>query len=132
MIAGLADTRTHGDRPGERKIRLSRQVLRNRQADVLRLAHDSLVPPTYNQAERDLRASRVQQNIAARLTSEERTTDRYRVRGCLSTAAKHGQNTIDALRALNNARQARKLVTAPKALSFQSRHLRPWTKHHVP
>ena len=56
------------------------------------------VPPTSNQAERDLRPSKVQQNISARLTSEERTRDRYTIRGYLSTATKHGLNQLGVLR----------------------------------
>ncbi|OHV33230.1 hypothetical protein BBK14_15650 [Parafrankia soli] len=72
--------------------------MRDREADVLRFAHDLRVPPTSNQAERDLRPSKIQQKISGRLTSEQRTTDRYRIRGYLSTAAKHGHNMIDALR----------------------------------
>ena len=65
---------------------------------MLRFAHDLNVPPTSNQAERDLRPSKIQQKISGRLTSEQRTQDRYRIRGYLSTAAKHGRNTMDALR----------------------------------
>ena len=95
---GLSDTTSHGDRPGERKARLVLEVLRDREADVLRFAHDLNVPATSNQAERDLRPSKTQQKISGRLTSEQRTKDRYRIRGYLSTAAKHGYNTIDALR----------------------------------
>jgi hypothetical protein len=98
VLVGLSDTLSHGDRPGERKARLLLEVLRDRQADVLRFAHDLRVPPTSNQAERDLRPAKVQQNISGRLTSEERTQDRYRIRGYLSTAAKHGRNMLDALR----------------------------------
>jgi hypothetical protein len=45
-----------------------------------------------------LRPSKIQQNISGRLTSENRTRDRYRIRGYLSTAAKHGRNMIDVLR----------------------------------
>jgi len=86
------------DRPGERKARLVLEVLRDREADVLRFAHDLNVPATSNQAERDLRPSKTQQKISGRLTSEQRTKDRYRIRGYLSTAAKHGCNTMDALR----------------------------------
>ena len=41
--------------------------------------------------------ARVRPN-SGRLTSEQRTKDRYRIRGYLSTAAKHGYNMIDALR----------------------------------
>jgi transposase len=62
------------------------------------LAHDLNVPPTSNQAERDLRPAKIQQNVSGRLTSEQRTKDRYRICGYLSTAAKHGHNMIDALR----------------------------------
>jgi len=98
VLVGLSATTIHGNRPGERKARLLLDVLRNREADVLRFTHDLKVPPTSNQAERDLRPSKVQQNISGRLTSENRTEDRYRIRGYLSTAAKHGYNMMDALR----------------------------------
>jgi transposase len=98
VLVGLSDTTSHGDRPGERKARLVLEVLRDRDADVLRFAHDLKVPATSNQAERDLRPSKTQQKISGRLTSEQRTTDRYRIRGYLSTAAKHGHNMMDALR----------------------------------
>jgi hypothetical protein len=94
---GLSDTTNHGNRPGERKTRLLLEVLRDRQADVLRFAHDLRVPATSNQAERDLRPSKIQQKISGRLTSEARTKDRFRIRGYLSTAAKHGRNMMDAL-----------------------------------
>jgi transposase len=98
VLVGLSDTTSHGHRPGERKARLLLEVLRDREADVLRFAHDLNVPATSNQAERDLRPSKTQQKISGRLTSEQRTKDRYRIRGYLSTAAKHGHNMIDALR----------------------------------
>ena len=98
VLVGLSDTTSHGDRPGERKARLLLEVLRDREADVLRFAHDLRVPATSNQAERDLRPSKTQQKISGRLTSEQRTKDRYRIRGYLSTAAKHGCNTMNALR----------------------------------
>jgi transposase len=97
VLVGLSDTTSHGNRPGERKARLLLEVLRDREADVLRFAHDLNVPPTSNQAERDLRPAKVQQNISGRLTSEDRTQDRYTTRGYLSTAAKHGQNMLTAL-----------------------------------
>jgi transposase len=98
VLVGLSDTTTHGTRPGERKARLLLQVLHDREADVLRFAHDLKVPPTSNQAERDLRPSKVQQNISGRLTSENRTRDRYKIRGYASTAAKHGLNMLTTLR----------------------------------
>lgn len=98
VLVGLSDTTSHGTRPGERKTRLLLEVLRDREADVLRFAHDLNVPPTSNQAERDLRPAKVQQNISGRLTSQDRTQDRYTIRGYLSTAAKHGHNMLTALR----------------------------------
>ncbi len=97
VLVGLSATTSHGTRPGERKARLLLEVFRDRAADVLRFAHDLKVPPTSNQAERDLRPSKVQQNISGRLTSEKRTQDRYTIRGYLSTAAKHGLNIMDTL-----------------------------------
>jgi transposase len=98
MLVGLSDTTSHGTRPGERKARLLLEVLRDRPDDVLRFAHDLKVPPTSNQAERDLRPSKIQQKISGRLTSIARTEDRYTILGYLSTAAKHGLDKITALR----------------------------------
>jgi hypothetical protein len=98
VLVGLSDTTSQGNRPGERKARLLLEVLCDREADVLRLTHDLNVPPTSNQAERDLRPAKVQQKISGRLTSEQRTKDRYRIRGYLSTAVKHGQSAIEVLR----------------------------------
>ncbi|MDD4868701.1 MAG: hypothetical protein PHQ28_16800 [Mycobacterium sp.] len=51
-------------------------------------------PAASNQAERDLRSAKVQQNISGRLTSEAR----YRICGYLSTAVKHGNNASPVLR----------------------------------
>jgi hypothetical protein len=98
VLVGLSDTTSHGTRPGERKARLLLEVLRDRPTDVLRFAEDLRVPPTSNQAERDLRPSKLQQNISGRLTSEKRTQDRYTIRGYVSTATKHGHKPIDVLR----------------------------------
>ncbi|MGI9001748.1 MAG: IS66 family transposase, partial [Pseudonocardia sp.] len=66
VLVGLSDTTGHGTRPGDRKARLLLEVLRDREADVLRFAHDLKVPPTSDQAERDLRPSKVQQKISGR------------------------------------------------------------------
>ena len=95
---GLSDTTRHGTRPGERKARLLLEVLRDREDDVLRFVDDLKVPPTSNQAERDLRPSKIQQKISGRLTSIARTEDRYTILGYVSTAAKHGIDKITALR----------------------------------
>jgi transposase len=98
MLVGLSDTLSAGTRPGQRKARLLLEVLRDRPDDVLRFAHDLKVPPTSNQAERDLRPSKIQQKISGRLTSITRTEDRYTILGYVSTAAKHGIDKITAIR----------------------------------
>jgi hypothetical protein len=95
---GLSATTSRGDRPGEAKTRNLLEDLRDREDDVLRFAHDLKVPPTSNQAERDLRPSKLQENISGRLTSTERTQDRYTILGVLSTAAKHGRDKLATLR----------------------------------
>jgi transposase len=112
MLVGLSDTTSHGTRPGERKARLLLEVLRDRPDDVLRFAHDLKVPPTSNQAERDLRPSKIQQKISGRLTSIARTEDRYTILGYLSTAAKHG---LDKITALRDALTGRPWMPAPPA-----------------
>jgi hypothetical protein len=98
VLVGLKTTASHGNRPGERKTRLLLEELRDRPEDALRFTTDLRVPPTSNQAERDLRPSKIQQNISGRLTSQDRTRDRFRILGYLSTTAKHGLNQMAVLR----------------------------------
>jgi len=78
--------------------RLLLECLRDRQDDVLRFLSDLRIPPTSNQAERDVRPAKTQQKISGRLRSEQATRHRYAVRGYISTAAKHGISVITALR----------------------------------
>ena len=54
---------------------------KHREADVLRFLTDTAIPPTSNQAERDLRPAKTQQKITGRLRSEKTTRDRYAIRG---------------------------------------------------
>jgi transposase len=74
------------------------EYLRHREADVLRFLTDTAIPPTSNQAERDLRPSKTQQKTSGRLRSEKTTRDRYAIRGYASTAAKHGTAVFTAIR----------------------------------
>jgi hypothetical protein len=74
------------------------ECLRDRQDDVLRFTTDLRIPPTSNQAERDLRPAKTQQKIPGRLRSEQAARDRYAVRGYISTAAKHGAHVLTAIR----------------------------------
>ena len=98
VLVGLSDTTTIGNRPGQRKARLLLEVFRDRRADVLRFVDDLRVPPTSNQAERDLRPAKIQQKISGRLTSEQRTKDRYKILGYVSSAAKNGLDQMQVLR----------------------------------
>lgn len=66
--------------------------------DVLRFTTDTRIPPTNNQAEADLRPHKTQQKISGRLTSTTTTGHRLTIRGYLSTARKHGRDTITTLR----------------------------------
>jgi hypothetical protein len=96
---GLAHTADLNDeRPGARKSRLLLEEFHQREDDFLRFTTDLRIPPTSNQAERDLRPSKIQEKISGRLTDEQRTKDRYRIRGVLSTAIKHAVNPLTVLR----------------------------------
>jgi hypothetical protein len=73
------------------------ECLRDRQADVLRFTTDLRIPPTSNQAERDLRPAKTQQKISGRLRSEQATRNRYAIRGYISTVTKHGAHVLTAI-----------------------------------
>ena len=74
------------------------ECLRDRQDDVLRFTTDLRIPPTSNQAERDLRPAKTQQKISGRLRSEQATRNRYAIRGYIDTARKHGASALTAIR----------------------------------
>ena len=96
---GLATTANlHDHRPGARKARLLLEAFHQREDDFLRFTTDLRIPPTSNQAERDLRPSKIQENISGRLTDLDRAKDRYLIRGVLSTAVKHAVNPLTVLR----------------------------------
>jgi len=86
-------------RPGRKQspCRDLLECLRDREDDVLRFAGDLRIPPTSNDAERDLRPAKTQQKISGRLRSEETTRQRYAIRGYISTAGKHGADVFTAL-----------------------------------
>jgi transposase len=96
VILGLGQVkRVDGrkQRPGRDLL----ECLRDRQDDVLRFTTDLRIPPTSNQAERDVRPAKTQQKISGRLRSEQVTRDRYAVRGYISTVAKHGAHVLTAI-----------------------------------
>ena len=99
VTVGLSQVRrVPGAKTKQPPARLLLECLRHREADVLRFLTDTAIPPTSNQAERDLRPSKTQQKISGRLRSEKTTRDRYAIRGYASTAAKHGIAIFTAIR----------------------------------
>jgi transposase len=74
------------------------ECLKHREADVLRFLTGTAIPPTSNQAERDLRPAKTQQKISGRLRSETTTRHRYAIRGYASTARKHGIDMFTAIK----------------------------------
>jgi hypothetical protein len=96
---GLSEVRrVPGAKAKQEPGRMLLECLRDREADVLRFLGDTRIPPTSNQAERDLRPSKTQQKISGRLRSETATRNRYAIRGYLDTARKHGEDIITAIR----------------------------------
>jgi transposase len=97
VLAGLSEVPKVPRRKQE-PFRDLLECLRDRQDDVLRFAFDLRIPPTSNQAERDLRPAKTQQKISGRLRSEQATRHRYAVRGYLDTARKHRVSVLAAIR----------------------------------
>jgi hypothetical protein len=82
----------------ERKARLLLEVPATAPRTCRASSTTSRCPPTANQAERDPRPSKIQQKISGRLTSMDRTQNRYTILGYLSTAANHDLDKITTLR----------------------------------
>jgi transposase len=97
VTAGLDDLEQRGQPKRPHRMRLL-EDLHYREADVLRFVTDTRIPPTSNQAERDLRPAKTQEKISGRLRSETTTRHRYAIRGYLSTATKHGASPLTTLR----------------------------------
>jgi hypothetical protein len=99
VTVGLSEfRRVPGAKSKQPPARTLLECLRHREADVLRFLTDTAIPPTSNQAERDLRPSTTQQKISGRLRSGKTTRDRYAIRGYASTAVKHGIAVFTAIR----------------------------------
>ncbi len=73
------------------------ECLRDREADVLRFLSDLRIPPTSNQAERDLRQAKPQQKVSGRLRSEKAARDGTRPRLRVHRR-QHGRDALTAIR----------------------------------
>jgi hypothetical protein len=99
VLVGLQEIRrVPGAKAKQKPGRTLLECLHDREAGILRFLSDLRIPPTSNQAERDLRPAKTQQKISGRLRSEEAARDRYAVRGYASTAVKHGADALTAIR----------------------------------
>jgi transposase len=99
VLVGLSEIpRVPGANRKQKPGRTLLECLHDREADVLRFLTDTRIPPTSNQAERDLRPAKTQQKISGRLRSEARTRNRYAIRGYLDTARKHDAGLMTAIR----------------------------------
>jgi hypothetical protein len=87
-----------GAKAKQKPGRMLLECLKERENDILRFLTDLRIPPTSNQAERDLRPSKTQQKISGRLRSETAARNRCAIRGYLDTARKHGEPVITAIR----------------------------------
>ena len=74
--------------------------LRDFESDVLRFMDEEIVPFSNNQAENDLRMTKVQQKISGCFRSMDGAKIFCRIRSYLSTCRKHGVSASDALRLL--------------------------------
>jgi transposase len=99
VLVGLQEVRrVPGAKARQKPGRALLECLQGREADILRFLGDLRIPPTSNQAERDLRPAKTQQKISGRLRSEKSARDRYAIRGYASTAVKHGCDALTAIR----------------------------------
>lgn len=87
-----------GGRPKLSEARNLLERLAKYPEDVLRFASDFRVPFDNNQAERDIRMVKLQQKTSGCFRSEEGADQFLRIRGYVSTLAKHGLGLLHGLR----------------------------------
>jgi transposase len=101
--AGISQTAARSDAVMRKHHALARRLL-NRQDDYLRFTHDWRVPADNNGSERDIRMIKLRQKVSGCLRSLTGAQHFCAIRSYLSTAAKHGKHSFDALVMLTEGR----------------------------
>jgi hypothetical protein len=96
ILCGLATHLRHDGRK-QTKTRNLLERLRDRDEQVLLFARDLTVPFANNQAERDLRPVKTHIKISGCHRNSTGARSWLRIRGCISTARKHGINALAGL-----------------------------------
>jgi transposase len=100
-------------RPRQGKARSLLLRLDRHEDDVLRFAHDFVVPFDNNLAERDLRMIKLQQKISGCWRSREGAEAFLALRGYLSTARKQGRRPLEVLVELSSGRPWLPMAAGP-------------------
>jgi len=97
VLVGLKDIPRDYDNVKQPEFRLLLELLRDREADVLRFVDDLRIPPTNNQAERDIRMMKLRQKISGGFRSFAGAEIFAVIRSVLSTARKQGWDLVATL-----------------------------------
>ncbi|UQX13633.1 IS66 family transposase [Candidatus Mycobacterium methanotrophicum] len=93
---GLSQTATRSDKLMKKHNALARRLI-DRQDDYLRFTTDWRIPPDNNGSERDIRMIKVRQKVSGCLRTLTGAKQFCAARSYLSTAAKNGRPSFDAL-----------------------------------
>ena len=102
-LTGASQSAARSGAPMKKHNALARRLL-DRQEDYLRFARDWRAPPDNNGCERDIRMTKLRQKVSGCLRTLTGARQFCAIRSYLSTAAKHGLSSFDALVMLTGGR----------------------------